>query len=72
MIDVYSKCVLTVIAVALVFIAVIQMTSRAAAQTGFTRVQLCDTQNCINLIPIPQNIAGRTYTVYGMPIVNTR
>ena len=71
MIDVYSKCVLTVIAVALVFIAVMQMTSRATAQ-GFTRVQLCDTQNCINLIPIPQNIAGRTYTVYGMPIVNTR
>ena len=72
MVDIYTKCVLTVIAAALVVLVASNGLRSAAAQAGFTRVQLCDEQNCTRLFPIAQNVNGRTVTVWGLPVVPSR
>jgi hypothetical protein len=71
-VDLYTKCVLTVIAVALTVIAVHQVIPTVAAQSGSTRVQICDLQNCATLFPFQQNAGGRSYIVYGLPVIPTR
>lgn len=72
MTDTYTKCVLTIIATALVVLAANDLTHTATAQSGATRVQLCDEQNCARLFPIPQNVQGRTVITWGLPVVGTR
>ena len=72
MTDTYTKCILTIIAVALVVIGVERITGTATAQISYARVQVCDTQNCTDLVPIRQSVSGRTETVWALPVVSLR
>jgi hypothetical protein len=72
MADIYTKCVLTIIAVALVVIAANDVTGTALAAVGFSRVQICDEHHCARLFSIPQNVEGQTVAVWGLPVVPTR
>jgi hypothetical protein len=71
MADTYTKFVLTIIATALVVLAVNNLTHTATAQTGVTRVQVCDEQNCVGLFPIRQTVQGRTVITWGLPVLAT-
>jgi hypothetical protein len=71
MFDTYTKWMLTIIAITLIVIAVHDVIHTAVAQ-NFARVQICDPQNCMQLFPIATNVQGRTVTVWGMPIVQSR
>jgi hypothetical protein len=71
-VDLYTKCVLTVIAAALTALAVHQVIPTANAQAGVTRVQLCDYQNCASLFPFQQTYNGRSYTMYAVPVISAR
>ena len=44
MIDSYTKCVLTIIAIALTVLAANNMVKVATAQISYARVQICDEQ----------------------------
>jgi hypothetical protein len=72
MVDTYTKCILTIIAMALVVLAANKVTHTAFAQIGYARVQICDEQNCTGLVPIQQSVAGRTVITWGLPVVPSR
>ena len=67
--DIYTKCVLTVIAAALVVLAGENAVRAAFAQIGYARVQICDEQNCTQLIATQQSVAGRTVILWSVPVV---
>jgi hypothetical protein len=70
--DRYSKTVLTVIATALVVIAVENaIRSAAATNSEPQRVQICDTQQCAELQPITDPPFGSTHVriSWGLPVV---
>jgi|tagenome__1003787_1003787.scaffolds.fasta_scaffold14689461_1 hypothetical protein len=69
MTDIYTKCVLTVIVVAFVVLAGENLIRTALAQIGYARLQICDEQNCTQLIPTQQSVAGRTVIVWSVPVV---
>ena len=69
MTDMYTKWVLTIIAAALVILAGDRLVHTAFAQIGYARVQICDEQNCTQLIPTQQSAAGRTVIVWAVPVV---
>ncbi len=69
MIDAYTKWMLTVIALALTVIAAGELLHGARAQIGFSRVQICDVQNCAQLFPIQTSVQGRQVTLWALPIV---
>jgi hypothetical protein len=60
------------IATALVILAANNLVQSATAQIGFSRVQICDEQNCARLFSIPQTVQGRTVVTWGLPVVGTR
>jgi hypothetical protein len=72
MIDTYTKSVLTIIATALVVLTANNITRTALAQVGFSRVQVCDEQNCARLVPIQQSEQGRTVITWSLPVIATR
>ena len=69
MVDTYTKWMLTVIATALVVLTANDVMHMAFAQIGFSRVQICDERNCMQLYPISMNVQGRTATIWGLPVV---
>ena len=69
MVDAYTKWILTIIAVALAVIAADELLHSARAQIGFSRVQICDVQNCAQLYPIQTSVQGRQVTLWALPIV---
>ena len=71
MVDIYTKTVLTIIAVALVAIAARGAIWPAAAQSDLQKVQLCDERDCANLYPILSYINGQPFTSYGLQVVVT-
>jgi hypothetical protein len=72
MIDSYTKCVLTIIAIALTVLAANNMVKVATAQISYARVQICDEQNCARLISTPQAVGGRTVNLWTLPVTATR
>ena len=71
MVDKYTRWMLSIIAAALVIIAVDEITHEALAQIGFARVQVCDERNCTQLVPIAANVQGRTVTLWALPVFRT-
>ncbi len=69
MADVYTKAVLSVIAIALTVIAADELVSGARGQIGFARVQICDVQNCAQLFPVQTTVQGRPVTLWALPTV---
>ena len=72
MVDTYTKCILTIIAITLVILTVDNATKPARAQIGYAKVQICDENNCSQLVPIPQIVQGRTVFTWGVPVVPAR
>jgi hypothetical protein len=72
MVDAYTKLMLTIIAAALVALAINNVVHMAQAQIAYARVQICDQQNCAQLYPITQSVQGRTVVTWGLPVVVTR
>lgn len=68
MIDRYTKCILSIIAVSLTVLAANNMVQAATAQINYARVQICDEQNCTRLIPVAQSIGGRTVNIWSLPV----
>ena len=60
MTDRYTKAVLTLIAVALVVIAIENAIRPTTAQfgSGIQKVQICDTQDCATVMPVTGRIGG--------------
>jgi hypothetical protein len=52
MVDIYSKSVFTVIAGALVVIAVQNAIRPSSAQVEYQKVRICDTTDCATLTPV--------------------
>ena len=66
--DIYTKAVLTVIAAALVAIAAGNIIHGATAQISYARIQICDEQNCTQLVPTQQSVGGRTVILWTVPV----
>jgi hypothetical protein len=71
MVDRYTRCVLTVIAVALV-VLVIQDTIRTsvAQSPNIQKVQICDERNCATLKPYTFEFGGHSNTVDVLPVLS--
>lgn len=72
MVDRYTKAVLTVIAIALVVIAVQNMVHSSAAQlsnAGIQKVQICDPTDCASVTPHTIFFRGQTIKTYGLLVV---
>ena len=70
MTDTYTKCVLTIIATALVILAANNVTQTALAQVGLAKMQICDDQNCARMFPIRGNVQGKVGTIWALPVVS--
>ncbi len=73
MVDIYTKLMLAIIALTLVVLTAHDILHSARAQISFSRVQICDMQNCTGLFPYQANVTGRgVVTLWALPVASVR
>ena len=72
MIDRYTRCILTVIAGALVTLVIQDAVRTSAAQSSLQRVQICDERTCATLRPFTFAYGNQSVTLDVLPVLSMR